>query len=87
MKALTESLVDLWEAIRYKSAPTAEQRKKYGMADGSFPVWHCGSGPGSVKSAMKLSGHGNQDKAKVLAHIRRRASALGCPEQAKRDDS
>lgn len=86
LKETVNALGGLWDAMRGKAAPTAEQRKKYGMADGSFPVWHCGSGPGSVKSAMKLSGHGNQDKAKVLAHIRRRASALGCPEQAKRDD-
>jgi len=84
LKATRDALQGLWDAMQKKAAPTAEQRKKYGMADGSFPIWHCGSGPGSVKSALKLAGHGNQPKDKVMAHIRARAKALGCP--IKQDD-
>lgn len=80
-KALVESLSDLWDAIRGKAAPTAEQRKQYGMSpDGAFPIWHCGSGPGSVKSALHLAGHSkNHSRDSVMAHIRSRAKALGCP--------
>lgn len=79
-------MLRLDEGYVQKAAPTAEQRKKYGMSDGSFPVWHCGSGPGSVKSAMSLRGKGNQPADKVLAHIQSAARRLGCPEQAKTGD-
>lgn len=67
-----------------KAAPSAEQRKKHGMSDGAFPVWHCGSGPGSVKSALHLAAHSKtHSEESVKAHIRKRAKALGCESQVE----
>lgn len=48
--------------------PTAEQRKQYGMADGSFPVWN----RASLHSAVLLARTDAQRR-----HICRRAKALG----------
>lgn len=72
--------------IEKASGPTAEQRKKYGMAGGEFPIWHCGAGPGGVIAAKSDIGRTKLDKAAVKAHIRRRAKALGCPDKAKFED-
>ena len=80
LKETVNAMKGLWDSIQQKSAPTAEQRKKFGMhPGGEFPIWHCGSGPGSVKSALHLAGHSKLPKTKVMAHIRGRASDLGCP--------
>lgn len=69
-----------------EKAITAEQRKKYGMANGEFPIWHCGNGPGGVGAAKSDLGRTKLDKAAVQAHIARRAKALGCPDKAKTND-
>jgi hypothetical protein len=62
--------MELEEAVN----PTAAQRKKYGMSDGSFPVWN----QDSLDSAVKLSGRSkSHSPAEVRAHIRRAASKLG----------
>lgn len=88
MRGVVLALETIWEGLQQKSAPTAEQRKKFGMhPGGEFPIWHCGTGPGSVKSALHLAGHSKLPKTKVMAHIRGRASDLGCPQQVKDTDS
>ena len=81
-----EALDRLVGAFEGKAAPTAEQRKKFGMAGGEFPIWHCGNGPGGVGAAKADIGRTKLDKAAVKAHIARRAKALGCPEKGKFDD-
>lgn len=50
---------------------TAEDRKKHGLPDGSFPVFS----HETAMSAIKLRGHG--DKAQVLAHVMRWAKKAG----------
>lgn len=80
-----------WFDLRYdelerklaKASPTAEQRKKYGMAGGEFPIWHCGDGPGGVGAAKSDLGRTKLSRDAVLAHIRRRAKALGCADKAE----
>jgi HK97 family phage prohead protease len=64
-----------------EKAVTAEQRKKYGMAGGEFPIWHCGSGPGGVGAALSDLGRTKLSRSAVMSHIRRRAKALGCADK------
>lgn len=62
---------------------TAQQRKdaKFVMSDGSFPINHCGRGSLGVGAALSDLGRTSKPRAKVLAHIRRAANALGCGDK------
>lgn len=64
-----------------EKAISQEQRDKYGMSGGEFPIWHCGSGPGGVGAALSDLGRTKLSRSSVMAHIRRRAKALGCTDK------
>lgn len=69
--------------------PSAAQRDKYGMPDGSYPV----ANREQAHSALMLRGKSKTYSAsQIIAHVRRRAQRMGwndivalCDEAAKRD--
>lgn len=83
--AATEDALD---ALEGKAFGSAEQRRKWAaqgvaMKDGSFPITHCGNKPGGVGAAKSDLGRTSKPRSAVMAHIRKRAKALGCPDKAK----
>jgi len=48
-------------------APTAEARKKFGLPDGSFPVWDKPSAESALSLLGRLSGDQLRNRLKVIA--------------------
>lgn len=91
-KAWLEDQLEAAEALiadlEGKAFGSAEQRRKWAaqgvaMKDGSFPITHCGNKPGGVGAAKSDLGRTTKSRSAVMAHIRKRAKALGCPDKAK----
>lgn len=71
--------IDAYMTSEFRDVPAGERKKgaKSGTAlpDGSFPIANCSD----LKNAIQAIGRA-KDPAKAKAHIRKRKSALGCPE-------
>src|SRR5574342_252510 len=72
---LNEGEVELLGLKDYSAEKRRELAKKgHAMAGGRYPIVDCGD----VKDALHRIGTGKGSKAAIVAHIRKRAKALGC---------
>jgi HK97 family phage prohead protease len=88
--AMVESMMDsattteeLEEDYGEKAAGGASQRREWAksgvaMRDGSFPITHCGNDSFSNGAARSRAKSGNASLSAIMAHIRKRESALKC---------